>query len=154
MKHNDYIKRGYFGIGVSRIKTKNNVGTLWRSAHLFGASFMFTIGRRYKKQPSDTLNSRKHLPLFEYLTLDDFIGNRPYNCLVVGVEITDDAQDICGYRHPERAIYLLGPEDGSLTNEEVAACNSIIKIPSRFCLNVSVAASIVMYDRIAKVRMK
>ena len=47
--------RGYFGIGILNNKTKFNIGTLYRSAFIFGASFIYTIGRRYTGQHSDYL---------------------------------------------------------------------------------------------------
>ena len=36
--------RGYFAIGVEGISKAVNLGNLLRSAHAFGASFVFTIG--------------------------------------------------------------------------------------------------------------
>jgi tRNA G18 (ribose-2'-O)-methylase SpoU len=36
--------RGYFAIGVEGISKPVNLGNLLRSAHAFGASFVFTIG--------------------------------------------------------------------------------------------------------------
>ncbi len=36
--------RGYFGIGVEGISKPMNLGSLWRTAHAFGASFVFTVG--------------------------------------------------------------------------------------------------------------
>ena len=38
--------KGYFGIGIINPKSKTNVGSLWRSANILGASFIFTIGKR------------------------------------------------------------------------------------------------------------
>ncbi len=35
--------RGYFGIGVQGISKEQNVGTIARTAHSFGANFFFTI---------------------------------------------------------------------------------------------------------------
>ena len=35
--------RGYFGIGVEGINKPFNVGNLFRSAHAFGVSFVFTV---------------------------------------------------------------------------------------------------------------
>ncbi len=35
---------GYFGIGIYGPKMTKNIGTLWRTADIFGADFMFTIG--------------------------------------------------------------------------------------------------------------
>lgn len=56
--------RGFFGIGIEYPVTAKNVGTLWRSAHIMGADFMFVIGRRYTKVATDTLKSWRHIPLF------------------------------------------------------------------------------------------
>ena len=141
--------RGYFGIGVYNIKTEMNLGTLWRSAQNFGASFIFTIGRRYKKQASDTLKTSKHIPLYEYQTLDDFYEHMPKDCLLVCVEQEDKAKNLKDFSHPERAIYLLGAEDYGLP-EKIMKGHSVVYIDTPMCLNVAVAGSIVMYDRFSK----
>lgn len=107
-------KRGYWGIGVYNIKTETNLGILWRSAYNFGASFIFTIGKRYKKQPSDTTKAYKHIPLYEYPTFEDFYKHIPKHCSLVCVEQTDNAKSLKDFKHPERAIYLLGAEDYGL----------------------------------------
>ena len=57
---------GYYVIGIYHTKTECNVGTLYRSAYQLGAAFVFTIGRRYKKQASDTYNTTLHIPLYHY----------------------------------------------------------------------------------------
>jgi tRNA G18 (ribose-2'-O)-methylase SpoU len=142
--------RGYFGIGIQHTKNAINVGTLWRSAQAFGAGFIFTIGRRYKGQASDTTKAWKHIPLLHYNDLDDFFNHMPHDCRLVGVEIEDQAVALPSYTHPERAIYLLGAEDHGLTSEAIRRCHDIVEIPSRFCLNVSTAGSVIMYDRRAK----
>ena len=64
------------------------------------------------------------------------------------IKITDDAIDLTTFRHPLRAAYVLGPEKGSLSPEMLSRCRSVIKIPTRFCLNVAMAAAVVMYDRV------
>lgn len=46
--------RGFFGIGIERSKTEHNVGTLWRTADLLGAAFIFTVGRRYKPRQANS----------------------------------------------------------------------------------------------------
>lgn len=142
--------RGYFGIGIENTKTEQNIGTLWRSAHIFGASFIFTIGRRYKKQSSDTLNAWKHIPLYQYDTFGDFIKSMPHSCPLIGIELDEKAISIERFSHPERAVYLLGAEDNGLTKLALGSCHSIIQLPGTHCLNVAVAGSIVMYDRILK----
>lgn len=139
--------RGYFGIGVLNPKTEHNIGTLWRSAFNFGSLFMFTIGKRYKRQSSDTCETWRHLPLYHFLDMVDFQEHRPYDCLLIGVEQCEESINIKEYTHPERAIYLLGAEDNGLTKEAIEKCQRVIHIESPRCLNVAVAGSIVMFDR-------
>lgn len=127
-----------------------NIGTLWRSATIFGASFIFTIGKRYKRQSSDVLKSYRHIPLFHYDTFDDFYKGLPYDCQLIGVELDDKAVPIKSFTHPQRCVYLLGAEDNGLTREAIDKCHKIIQLPGCFCLNVSTAGGIVMYDRTNK----
>ena len=142
--------RGYFGIGIENVKDKLNIGTLWRSANIFGAKFIFTIGRRYGKQASDTMNTPNHIPLYHYRTFDEFYNNIPYGCRLVGVETINTAIEIKNFIHPQRCIYLLGAEDHGLTNKAIDKCHHIVVLPGIYCMNVSVAGSIVMYDRHTK----
>ncbi len=39
--------RGYFAIGAEHISKQLNLGNMVRSAHAFGASFVFTVGAHY-----------------------------------------------------------------------------------------------------------
>lgn len=144
--------RGFFGIGIQHTKTQQNVGTLWRSASIMGASFIFTIGKRYKKQASDTMQSWRHTPLYNYETFEDFYKAIPYDCQLIGVELDDKSEPIETFKHPERCIYLLGAEDNGLTKEAIDKCHKLVQLPGDYCMNVSVAGSIMMYDRILKLK--
>jgi len=146
------MSRGYCGIGVLNIKSEINYGTLFRSAFAFGADFIFLIGKRFKKQCSDTTNSHKHLPLFEYPSFGDFYEHIPYDCQLVSVEICEKAKLIREFSHPERAVYLLGKEDGSLPDDVIDKSFGVIQISTKYCLNVAVAGSIVLFDRFNKVK--
>jgi len=140
--------RGFFGVGVERISKSMNAGAIFRTAHGFGASFVFTVQAQYKHRTgalADTSNALAHLPFYSFPTLDDML--LPNDCRLVGVELSDDAVDLPSFRHPSRCAYVLGPERGSLSPQMVEKCEFVIKIPTRFCINVSVAAAVVMYDR-------
>jgi tRNA G18 (ribose-2'-O)-methylase SpoU len=142
--------RGFFEIGVYAPKSDMNIGTLWRSAYQLGASGIFTIGRRYKRQPSDTVNACLHVPLRNFATWDDFEKSLPYGAPLVAVEM--GGRNLAGYGHPARAIYLLGAEDHGLPPRILARCHSVVSIESERApsFNVAVAGSIVMWDRYAK----
>lgn len=66
---------GYFSIGIYHNKCKRNIGTLWRSAQLFQASYVFTIQMKYKWQPSDTLKSWRNVPFFHHDDITDLIND-------------------------------------------------------------------------------
>lgn len=141
--------RGYFGIGVEGISKPMNVGNLYRSAHAFGADFVFAIAPAVNLREvniSDTSQTARHLPLFEYASVSEM--KLPRGCRLVGVELLDEAADLPSFAHPERAAYVLGPERGSLSRELVECCDFTVKIPTKFCVNVGVAGAILMYDRL------
>lgn len=140
--------RGFFAIGAEGISKPMNLGNLMRSAHAFGASFIFTIDahRKLANPPSDTSNTPHHIPYYQWRTIPDM--NLPRGCSLVGIELLDDAVDLPSFRHPLQAAYVLGPERGSLSPELVQKCDHIVKIPTSFCINVATAGAIIMYDRV------
>lgn len=141
---------GYFEIGIYNTKTEANVGTLWRSAYQLGAIGIFTIGKRYKHESSDTGKAWRQIPLRHYLTIDEMLENRPSESLIVGIEM--GGISLVDFKHPKQVIYLLGAEDHGLPENVIKKCNSIISIDSirTNSFNVAVAGSIVMWDRFNK----
>jgi tRNA G18 (ribose-2'-O)-methylase SpoU len=146
--------RGYFGIGIYEGKSTENIGGLWRSAHAFGAAAIFTIGFRPPRQPTDTSCAARHVPLFQHKDFETFRAQMPFHCSLVAIENAKNgvapSWQLPAFSHPERAFYLLGAEDRGLPANVLAECDAIVEIPSSLCLNVATAASIVLYDRIAK----
>lgn len=144
------MSRGHFGIGISHGKTRENLGSLWRTAQLIGADYLFTVACRYKPQTSDTMKTWRHIPLWHFPTVSDLKAALPRETLLIGVELDDRSMQLAGFRHPERACCLLGAEDHGLTPFERAACYRIVQLPGDRSMNVAAAGSIVMYDRYAK----
>ena len=142
------LPRGYFAIGAQRISKALNLGNLMRSAHAFGASFTFTVGATYQalEARADTSKGQDRLPHYNWNDAGALV--LPQGCKLVGVELTEDAVDLPSFRHPLRAAYILGPEQGSLSPDILARCDHVVKIPTRFCINVAMAGAIVMYDRV------
>lgn len=142
--------RGFFEIGIYRGKTPANVGTLWRSAYQLGAAGIFTIGRRYPDQASDTYKTHRHIPMREYLEAEAFFDAQPYNCPIVAIEM--GGKPLSKFVHPERAIYLLGAEDHGIPEKLLQRCQHVVSLESvrTASFNVAVAGSLVMYDRMTK----
>lgn len=144
---NSVRTRGYFGIGMEGASKPMNFGNLARSAHGFGASFVFTIApaRTIGSPASDTSRSQDHLPWYTFDSAEEL--RLPDDCRLIGVELTEDAIELPSFRHPRRAAYVLGPENGSLSPLLIERCEFVVKIPIAFCINVAMAGAIVMYDR-------
>lgn len=144
------IERGFFGICVKNLQKEINYGSLLRTAACFDADFIGIIGKHDINLASDTCKSYRHVPTFLYKDWEEFISHIPIDCKTVAVELSDKASSLINFKHPERAVYILGPENGSLSSEILESCDYIVQIPSKNCLNVSVAGSIVIYDRLYK----
>src|SRR5205809_7104746 len=136
------MKRGYFGSGVYNPKTTENIEKLWRSAHNFGADFIFTVGARYKKQPSDTTKAERHIPLYVYEDFEDYRKHLPTTAELIFIEQSDKSKSITDFKHPEQAIYLLDAEDSGVP-EDLMRTFQVVHIDTPMCLNVAVAGSLV-----------
>lgn len=140
--------RGYFAVGVEGISKARNLGAVMRTAHAFGASFVFTLGAANKAREmfqTDTAKTALNLPYYDWSGLDEMM--LPRGCQLIGVELTDEAIDLPSFRHPRAAAYVLGRERGDLSPELLAHCAHVVKIPTKFCVNLSVACAITLYDR-------
>ena len=146
----DSKEERYFGIGIYKPKTEENVGSLWRTAYIYGASFLFIIDAKYKKKSPDVLKVWSKIPLFQFATIEAFIQTVPYSCKIIGIEMDKRAIPIKQFVHPERAVYLLGSENNGLTKELKNKCQELIILPGKESVNVAVAGSITIFDRINK----
>jgi tRNA G18 (ribose-2'-O)-methylase SpoU len=141
--------RGYFGIGAEGVSKSANVGALLRTAHAFGASFCFTIGTGWdarQGRQADTADTPQHVPMWRFQAVPELV--LPRGCALVGVELLEDAVDLPSFRHPLSAAYVLGPERAGLSPEMLARCDYVVKIPTRFALNLAVAGALILYDRL------
>ena len=140
--------RGYSAIGAEGISKPMNLGALMRTAHAFGASFTFSVNAAQDLRAAyraDTSKSAGHVPYYVWDRIADMV--LPEGCQLVGVELADDAVELPVFRHPPAAAYVLGPEKGSLSEDMLDRCAHVVRIPTRFCINVSLAGALVMYDR-------
>lgn len=144
--------RGYFGIGIEGVSKPLNVGSLVRSAHAFGASFVFTLAAAYPADAvqADTSDAAGQLPFYRFDSVESM--RLPEGCSLVGVELLDGAVDLPSFRHPRCAAYVLGAERASLSPALTECLDHVVRIPTRFALNLAVAGAIVMYDRMLSMR--
>ena len=138
--------RGYAVIGLYAPKTDANVGGVLRAAACYNAALVAIEGRRYKRQYTDTTAAHRHIPL-QHGGLDVLI---PFDCVPVCIELCEGAVSLVDYKHPERAFYIFGPEDGSVPLEIQNRCRDKVYVPTSRCMNLAATVNVVLYDRKSK----
>ena len=110
--------RGFFAIGAEGISKPMNIGALLRTGHAFGAAFCFTVAPVAETVDfgwSDTSSAAGTVPLYTYPDVASL--TLPQGCALVGIELMADSVALPSFRHPRRAVYVLGSERGGLSAE-------------------------------------
>ena len=68
----------------------------------------------------------------------------------LNLPLNEKAVQLETFTHPRRCVYLLGAEDHGMSKIAIEKSYHLVKFKSELSLNVSVAGSIIMYDRQAK----
>ena len=143
--------RGYACVALESPTDPVNIGHTLRAAMCFSARMVIISGAppglHLNRLLTDPQRAWRHIPTVQ---VDDLFEALPYDCAPVGVEMTEDATDLVQFAHPERACYIFGPENGSVTEETLARCEHVVKIPTALSLNLAAAVNVVLYDRLAK----
>src|SRR5262249_49931356 len=65
----------------------------------------------------------------------------------MAVEVRDNSEPLTTLEHPEKAVYIFGPEDGSIPKPWLHLCHRFVHIPANHCLNHSTAVTVVLAHR-------
>jgi tRNA(Leu) C34 or U34 (ribose-2'-O)-methylase TrmL len=137
-------------IGLSDPKSPSNVGAVMRAAGCFGVDAVFYTGERYPRAArfnTDTKDAGRAIPL---TGVDSLLHGIPGDAQVVCVELVEGAIPLPDFRHPNRACYLFGPEDGTLGQSLIDRADAVVYIPTTGSMNLAAAVNVVLYDRMAK----
>ncbi|MFZ3511639.1 RNA methyltransferase [Vibrio harveyi] len=137
-------------IGLYNPKSPTNVGAVLRAAGCYDAAQVRYNGTRYSravKFQTDTQNSQERIQLVE---MEDLTANVADDVEIVCVELVVGATALPYFTHPENAIYVFGPEDGSLPQEMVDKAHHVVYVPTHGCMNLAATVNVVLYDRMAK----
>ena len=137
-------------IGLYNPKSPTNVGAVLRAAGCYDAAQVRYNGTRYSravKFQTDTQNSQERIQLVE---MEDLTANVADDVEIVCVELVVGATALPHFTHPENAIYVFGPEDGSLPQEMVDKAHHVVYVPTHGCMNLAATVNVVLYDRLLK----
>lgn len=142
--------QGLVSIGLLNPKSATNVASVLRAAGCYGASSVFYTGQRYgyaKDFNADTKAMHKIIPT---IGVDCLATAIPRGATPVAIELVEGATPLPAYQHPDNAFYVFGPEDGSLSQQNVDMCQDVVYVPTRSCMNLAATVNVVLYDRMAK----
>ena len=147
------MRRGYTCVALENPTDRANIGHTFRAAMCFGVRFVILGGidrdRKLSRLATDTQRAWRHIPVLE---VDSVFHAIPFDCTTVAVEMTDAAIDLVDFIHPERACYIFGPENGSLSTETIERCERSVRIPTNLSLSLGASVNVILYDRLAKTR--
>lgn len=144
------MKNNYACIGLFNPKSPENVGSVMRAAGCYGVSSVFYTGERYDYAKPFYTDTQKIYETRPLINVKDLIATIPLGCVPVAVELLDGAKSLTTYKHPARAFYIFGPEDGTLKKEITELCEDVVYIPTEGCMNLAATVNVVLYDRLAK----
>ena len=144
------MKYDFSIVGLINPKSPQNVGMVMRAAGCYDASKVFYTGERFdraRKFYTDTQDVHEKIPL---RWVDDLISSVPEEFKIVAVELIEDAIPLMHFQHPEKAYYIFGSEDGSVSQDILDRCDHVVYIPTIGCMNLAATVNVVLYDRLAK----
>lgn len=137
-------------IGLSNPKSPSNVGAVMRAAGCYQVDTVLYTGQRYAKAAkfqTDTKSVSRKIPLIGVESLLDGLAD---DTQVVCVELAEGAVSLPEFQHPEKALYIFGPEDGSITQDVADRADHVVYVPTVGCMNLAATVNVLLYDRLAK----
>ncbi len=140
----------YVALGIQNPKSPSNMGSVMRAAGCFRADAVYYTGVRYERAApfhTDTHAAATTIPLARAENLLEVVDP---SLRVVCVELVEGAVPLPDYCHPDKALYVFGPEDGSVDQGLVDRADDVVFVPTHLCMNLAASVNVLLYDRLAK----
>ena len=140
------------GVILINPKFDSNVAAVLRACSCFGITDLQYTGTRFNHGAKARIprEYRKR----SYKDVNFRFSHRPFDqisdAIPVAVEVVDNAENLADFEHPDNAVYVFGPENGSIPKVFLRLCHKFVMIPTRHCTNLAGAVYITLYDRVAK----
>lgn len=163
-------KNSHVTIGLTNPKNPSNVGGVMRAAGCYSVDQVLYTGHRYALAAkfsgsinnTDTQKASEKIPL---IGIDDFLQLKkpsikeqleklPESTKVICVDLVEGATPLPHFQHPDQALYIFGPEDGSINQTVIDQADDVVYVPTVGCMNLAASVNVLLYDRLAKSLVK
>jgi|TARA_B110000114_G_scaffold180889_1_gene217430 tRNA(Leu) C34 or U34 (ribose-2'-O)-methylase TrmL len=144
------MKTGYVTIGLTNPKSPTNVGAVMRAAGCYQVDGVFYTGERYARAArfnTDTKGVSESIPLTGVNSLLESIED---GTKVICVDLIEGAIPLPQFSHPDKAFYIFGPEDGTISQHVIDHADAVVYVPTVGCMNLAASVNVLLYDRLAK----
>lgn len=125
-----------------------------RAAGNYNVDSIVYTGSRYERATRsnpDTPNlSRKVGQNVTVSQVNNLIDAVDKDTRIICIELVENAIALPQYQHPEKALYIFGPEDGNIEQKIIDQADDVVYIPTTGCMNLAATVNVVLYDRLAK----
>ncbi|MCD9468098.1 RNA methyltransferase [Photobacterium iliopiscarium] len=137
-------------IGLSNPKSPTNIGAVLRAAGCYKADAVIYTGTRYDKAAKFQTDTKKMAQTIPLSGVESMLDNLPKEMKIVCVDFAEGATLLPHFQHPDKAIYIFGPEDGSISQDVADRADHVVYVPTVGCMNLAASVNVVLYDRLAK----
>lgn len=140
----------YVGIALVNPKSPSNMGSVMRAAGCYRADAVFYTGTRYDRAAAFHTDTHQASSRIALKCVDDLLSVATPDTRIVCVELVEGAIALPSYQHPAKALYVFGPEDGSVDQSIVDRVDDVVYVPTDMCMNLAASVNVLLYDRLAK----
>lgn len=134
-------------------KFPHNVGAALRACACWGLTQLWWTGDRVSLDVArgERLPREERMRGYRHVRMCPDPAGRVFDrfpgAVPVAVELAKGATSLVDFDHPEHALYVFGPEDGSIPGAARPHCHRFVFIPTAHCLNLAAAVNVVLFHR-------
>lgn len=146
-------------ICLTNPKYPHNVGAAIRACSCWGIKKLVWSGKRvphpdewaeselheFRIPREERMKGYKNVELIKSERFKDIIQES--GCIPIAIELVEGAENLFDFKHPDKPMYIFGPEDGSIPSTILQHCYRFVSIPTKHCLNLGCAINVVLGHR-------
>ena len=137
-------------IALTNPKSPSNVGGVMRAAGCYNAQEVIYSGDRFNRAVrliADTQKVHEVIPLLHH---EDLLTALEPGMKLICVDLIEGAIPLPNFEHPDNAMYLFGPEDGTIKQKVINQADAVVYIPTIGSMNLAASVNVLLYDKLAK----